>query len=186
MQKHLSPLLRLGSPRCRLLHLNQDPLLFIIIIRNPILPTHRRPRPIFLWIERTPKDQVRRRLIHRFPRAPLKFVAIHQVHRDSAVAGLAADRQFERVVVAAVVEVAGRSRSRGQFVQGVDAVARGHPVPGNIVAVAFALFVDAGIAADGVLVGGGGCQVGGGAICYWSGEGEGEEGEYREESGEEG
>ena len=87
--------------------------------------------------------------------------------------------------MAAVVEGAGRSRGWGQFVQGVDAVARGHPVPGNIVAVAFALFVD-GIAADGVLVGGGGGQVGGGAICYWGGEGDGEEGEYREESGEEG
>lgn len=185
MQKHLSPLLRLQSPRCGLLHLNQDPLIFIIIIRNPIFPTHRRPFPIFLWIEHTPKDQVRRRLIHRFPRAPLKSVAIHQVHRNEAIADLAADRQFERVVVAAVVEVADRSRRRGQFVQGVDAGPRGHPVPGNIVAVAFALFVDAGIAADGVLVGGGG-QVSGGAVCYWGGEGDGEEGECREENGEEG
>lgn len=116
MQKHLSPLLRLGSPRCRLLHLNQDPFIFIIIIRNPIIPTHGRPFPIFLWIERTPKDQVRRRLVHRFPRAPLELVAIHQVHGNEAIADLAADGQFERVVVAAVVEGAGRSRRRGQFV----------------------------------------------------------------------
>lgn len=111
-EQEYSPLQRLQFRRCRLLHLNLDPLL----LPGKIRPTRRRPFPILLFINRTPKDQTRCRLIHHFPRTLLVFIDIHQLNRDETITLSATEGEFEPVVVAAGVEVAGGLRASGQFV----------------------------------------------------------------------